>query len=131
MSDVAAAFILDRTRHLETIRAAHQHQFRRVAGIARALGLTLLVNGEQMGSLPNLVPILFPRRVGVERLSGGPVVTHKYYRPVAATARAAAIYSRIVCVPCHRDVAQVSDDELRGALANLLLDGGSDGNTIP
>jgi dTDP-4-amino-4,6-dideoxygalactose transaminase len=118
MSDVAASFILDRLRHLEDIRVAYVRQFRRVAGIARGLGLGLLVEGE--GALPNLVPILFPRPVGLERLSRGPLVAHKYYRPIALRPRSGALYARIVCWPCHRDVAQVGDDDLYAALADLL-----------
>lgn len=120
MSDVAAAFILDRLRHREAIRAAHMHQFRRVAGIARTLGFELLVDVEPEASLPNLVPILLARSVEIGRLLGGPVVAHKYYRPVASTPRAEALYARVVCVPCHRDVERVTDHELRSMLTNLM-----------
>jgi dTDP-4-amino-4,6-dideoxygalactose transaminase len=120
MSDVAAAFILDRVRHHESIRATHRQQFRRLAGIARALGLELLVNGGREGLFPNLVPILFPHPVGLDRLSGGPLVVHKYYRPVASWPQADALYARVVCFPCHGGVAQVPDDELRAALAALM-----------
>jgi dTDP-4-amino-4,6-dideoxygalactose transaminase len=120
MSDVAAAFILDRLRHREAIRAAHSRQFRRLAGIARDLGLELLVDGEREGSLPNLVPILFPYPVGSERLSGGPLVVHKYYKPAASRPQADALYARVVCFPCHSGVAQVTDDELRAALTALM-----------
>jgi dTDP-4-amino-4,6-dideoxygalactose transaminase len=119
MSDVAAAFILDRLRHREAIRTAHLEQFRRLAGIAQSLGLELLVDGGQDGALPNLVPILFPHPVGLDRLSGGPVVLHKYYRPVASQPRADALYARVVCFPCHGGVAQVPDDDLRAVLTAL------------
>jgi dTDP-4-amino-4,6-dideoxygalactose transaminase len=120
MSDVAAAFILDRLRHHEAIRAAHRQQFRRLASMARDLGLALLVDGEQEGVFPNLVPILFPHPVGPERLSGGPLVVHKYYRPVVSRPRADALYAHVVCFPCHGGVAQVPDDELHAALAALM-----------
>jgi dTDP-4-amino-4,6-dideoxygalactose transaminase len=120
MSDVAAAFILDRLRHLEEIRAAHRQQFRRLAGIARALGLELLVDGEREGSFPNLVPVLFPHPVSIDHLAGGPLVLHKYYRPVASRSFADALYARVVCCPCHGEVARVPDDELRAALARFL-----------
>jgi dTDP-4-amino-4,6-dideoxygalactose transaminase len=119
MSDVAAAFILDRLRHWEAIRAAHLQQFRRLAGIARDLGLELLVDGGQEGLLPNLVPVLFPRPVEIDRLSGGPLVVHKYYRPVESRPRADALYAHVVCFPCHGDVAEVTDGELHAAVAAL------------
>jgi dTDP-4-amino-4,6-dideoxygalactose transaminase len=117
MSDVAAAFILDRLRHCEAIRRAHRQQFRRLAGIAHALGLELLVDGGQEGCFPSLVPILFPRPVEIARLPAGPLVVHKYYRPVASRPRADALYARVVCLPCHGGVARVADDELRAALS--------------
>jgi dTDP-4-amino-4,6-dideoxygalactose transaminase len=122
MSDVAAAFILDRLRRREEIRAAHRRQFRRLAGIARELGLSLLVDSEQKRVFPNLVPILFPHPVRPERLSGGPLVVHKYYRPIAPRPRADAVYARIVCFPCHGGVAPVPDSELHAALAALMED---------
>ncbi len=119
MSDVAAAFIIDRLRHREAIREAHLEQFRRLAGIVHSLGLKILVDGGQEGVLPNLVPILFPHPVGLDRLSGGPVVVHKYYRPVASRPRADALYAHVVCFPCHGGVARVPDDDLRAALEAL------------
>jgi dTDP-4-amino-4,6-dideoxygalactose transaminase len=120
MSDVAAAFILDRLRRCDAIRAAHHQQFRRLAGIARALGLELLVDGENEGSFPNLVPVLFPHPVGLDRLAGGALIVHKYYKPVASRPRADALYAHVVCFPCHRGVAEASDDELRAALLDLM-----------
>jgi dTDP-4-amino-4,6-dideoxygalactose transaminase len=120
MSDVAAAFILDRLRHREAIHAAHVQQFRRVAGIAQGLGLELLVDGGCDGSFPNLVPILFPHPVPVDRLAGGPLVLHKYYRPVVSRPRADMLFARIVCLPCHGEVARLTDAELHAALKTLL-----------
>jgi dTDP-4-amino-4,6-dideoxygalactose transaminase len=119
MSDVAAAFILDRLRRREAIQAAHLEQFRRLASIARDLGLALLVDGGAEGVFPNLVPILFPYPVRPDRLSGRPLVVHKYYRPLAPRPRADAIYERVVCFPCHGGVARVSDDDLRATLSAL------------
>jgi dTDP-4-amino-4,6-dideoxygalactose transaminase len=123
MSDVAAAYILDRLRHRETIRRAHLAQFRRLVGIAGDLGLTALVDGGREGAFPSLAPILFPRPVPPERLSGGPLVLHKYYRPLRPRTRADALYARLVCFPCHPGVAAVADEELRAAMAALAHGG--------
>jgi dTDP-4-amino-4,6-dideoxygalactose transaminase len=120
MSDVAAAFILDRLRHREAIQAAHLREFRRLADIAGDLGLELLVDGGREGSLPNLVPVLFPHPVELAPLSGGPLVVHKYYRPLESRPRADELYSRVVCLPCHGGVAEAPDSELRAALAALM-----------
>jgi len=120
MSDVAAAFILDRLASLAEIRASQREQFRRLAGLARAQDLGVLVDGTaEEGALPTLAPILFPRPVAVERLAGSPVVLHKYYRPVASQPCADRLYARIVCFPCHADVARLSDDALASTMASL------------
>jgi dTDP-4-amino-4,6-dideoxygalactose transaminase len=120
MSDVAAAFILDRLRHQKTIRGAHREQFRRIAGIARALRLELLVDGEAAGALPSLAPILLPRPISFEQLKGSALVLHKYYRPLASRPRADALYARVVCFPCHGGVAEVGDDEVRAEMIALI-----------
>lgn len=119
MSDVAAAFILDRLERFEEIRAAYRREFRRLAGIARSQGLTTLVDGAEEGAFPNLVPILLLGPVGLDRLAGGPVVVLKYYRPVASRPTADALYARVVCLPCHGGVEAVPDGELSAALAAL------------
>ena len=120
MSDVAAAFILDRLRHLDAIRAAHRQQFSRLAGLARSLGLALLIDSVSEGSFPNLVPVLFPHPVELGRRADMPLALHKYYRPVAHQPRAEALYARVVCFPCHPGVEQVADDDLRAALVALM-----------
>lgn len=119
MSDVAAAFILDRIRRLEVIRADHLEQFGRLAELARDLDLSLLADATADDCLPSLAPVLSPRPVGLKRLAGSPMVVHKYYRPVASRPRAEEIYARVCCFPCHGGMAQASDHDLRAALAAL------------
>ncbi|HEV8240563.1 MAG TPA: DegT/DnrJ/EryC1/StrS family aminotransferase [Thermoanaerobaculia bacterium] len=120
MSDVAAAFILDRWRGLESIAEAQRAQWRRLAAIARDLGLEVLVDGGGEGSLPNLVPIVFPRSVTLERFAHAPLVAHKYYRPLASRPRADDLHARVVCLPCHAGVATLSNDALHATLAAAL-----------
>jgi hypothetical protein len=120
MSDVAAAFILDRLRGRQAIRTAHRQQFQRIACIARALGLGLLIDGEKDGVFPNLVPILFSQPVAPGRLLGGPIAVHKYYRPLTSRPRSDSLYAHVVCFPCHNGVAEVPDSKLRAALSALV-----------
>jgi dTDP-4-amino-4,6-dideoxygalactose transaminase len=120
ISDVAAAFILDRVRRHEVVGDMHRREFRRYANLAQALRLELLIDGGQEGVFPSLAPILFPHPVLLEDLNAGPMVAHKYYRPLASRPRADALYTRIVCFPCHTDMAKLSDDQLRGALERVL-----------
>lgn len=121
MSDVAAAFILDRLSRIQSIHAAHVRQFRRTSEIARAVGLGILVDGGTEGAFPNLAPVLFPHPVGRDQLSGGPVVVHKYYKPIASRPQADSLYDHLVCFPCHPGVAELSDDDLGAALAALMI----------
>ena len=120
MSDVAAAFILDRWRGLETIASSQRTQCRRLAAIAGELGLELLVDGGGEGSLPNLVPILFQRPVSLERFAKAPFVAHKYYRPLSPRPRADDLYARVVCLPCHAEMGELPDEVLRATLAAAL-----------
>ena len=119
MSDVAAAFILDRLRRRDAIRGAHREQFGRLAACARDLGLALLGDGLDAGAFPNLAPVLASQPIGLEPLSAGPLVVHKYYRPIASRPRADALYARVVCFPCHGGVAALTDRDLQRAMAPL------------
>jgi dTDP-4-amino-4,6-dideoxygalactose transaminase len=119
MSDVAAAFIIDRLRHCEAIQVTQQHQFERIAAIASRMGLNVLVDSAATGGLPNLVPILFPRAIAVDRLSGQPMVLHKYYRPLVSRRRADDLYARVVCLPCHGGMAEVADETIAATLTAL------------
>ena len=119
MSDVSAAFILDRLSRLDVIRTDHIEQFKRLAELARELKLSLLVDAAAKEGLPSLVPILSPRPLGLDRLVNAPVVVHKYYRPVASRPRADDLYARVCCFPCHGGMARAREDELRAALAAL------------
>jgi len=119
MSDVAAAFILDRLRDWEALRVRYSLQFRRLAGLARELGFTLLAEGGAEGVFPNLAAVLMPTPCAAGRLAGGDIVLHKYYRPLASRPRADALYGRVVCFPCHPGVADLSDEALRKRLTAL------------
>jgi dTDP-4-amino-4,6-dideoxygalactose transaminase len=119
MSDVAAAYVLDRLRAVDTIRLTHQREFRRIAAITRRLGLEVLVDPTTAGGLPSLVPVLLPRPVGADRLAGQPLVLHKYYRPLQPRPRASGLYARVVCLPCHAGVAAATDEVITAMLSGL------------
>lgn len=119
MSDVAAAFALDRLRAVDTVRRVHVTAFERVARLGEAMGFTPLLRPAP-DSLPSCVPLLAPRPFSPPQSAVLPWM--RYYRPLDAHARHAAdLYSRIVCLPCHAGVARVPDaaftDLLSGAAA--------------
>ena len=118
MSDVAAAFVLDRVRRVEEIGRDHSREFERISALAHRSGLTVLTNGDA-GSFPNLVPVVFPLAVDAGRLSELPLTCRKYYRPLGDTPRAWDLYQRIVCFPCHGGLAGMGDAELCNTVESL------------
>lgn len=114
MSDIAAAFILQRVR---TLPAAYRSQFARVRAAAHALGYGVLGRPVRLDT-PAHVPLVAPRPVPA---TDNPLVKlHKYYRPLAATPRATSLYNRIVNFPCHPEIAAMDDYEIQQALAMIL-----------
>ena len=121
MSDVAAAYIADRLRRLDEIRAAQRREHARISAAVRAIGATLLIDAAEQDAVPNLVPIVFPHAIPPERLANERIVLHKYYRPIAPRPRADGLYGRIVSFPCHADVARLSEVEIRRVLEQLCV----------
>ena len=63
--------------------------------------------------MPGHIPFLGVHPIAREALQNEKVVFRKYYRPHdQRCANAADIFSRILNVPCHPDVATLSDKEL-------------------
>ena len=59
------------------------------------------------------VPLLAPRRIPADAMPKTRFTIEKYYRPLSASYPVAAdIYSRIVNVPCHPIMADVTDAEI-------------------
>lgn len=113
MSDVAAAFVMDRIRHVETIKRSHQQQYRRIEAAARSVGCGRLFELDSDDEVPAVVPILSPNKVEVERLANNYVTLHKYYKPlVDGCTSADEIYDRIVLFPCHSGVAELERREI-------------------
>lgn len=118
MSDPAAAFVLDRLRSADAIRATHRSQWRRIVDLAMPLGYTVV--GDPAPGLPSAVALAAPRPVPTSALADRNPVVHKLYRPLSADAPVAAdIHARLVCLPCHGDVASVGDDRITRVLADL------------
>jgi dTDP-4-amino-4,6-dideoxygalactose transaminase len=123
MSDVAAAFILDRIRHRSSLQREHLRQWRRTVAIGRALGCEPLVDDLGDAFFPNLTPLVCPRDVGADRLPGRAMALLKYYRPVAPRPAADALYRRVVCLPNHPGVAALDDATLTATIDALVRAG--------
>jgi len=118
LSDIAAAYILDRLRSAEKIRATYRQQWRRVVRSAGRHGFEVL--GDSQPGLPAVVALIAPGPCGTETLDVPEVKLQRLYPPLAPEMpRAAAIHERLVCVPCHSEMATLSDECLDGVFARL------------
>ena len=118
LSDVAAAFILDRLRQIEEIRLGHQDQWARISSLARRFGFEVL--GAPDPGLPWVLALSGQRPAPPERLANPLVSLKKYYRPLDATAVVAEqLFERVICWPCHPGMAQLHDREIEHLLKEL------------
>jgi dTDP-4-amino-4,6-dideoxygalactose transaminase len=119
LSDVAAAFIIDRLRTADRVREQHREQWHRVVAAAGEHGIRPLADAEP--GFPWIAPLLSPRPLPLERLQNLPVVLRKYYRPLGEQAPVAQrLFEHNICVPCHEGMAALEDAQLAalfGALA--------------
>lgn len=121
MSDVAAAFIMDRLRRVDTVKRAHQRQFLRVEEAARRAGCRTLFDLDSDKEFPGVVPILGKGSIDASRLPNRYVMLHKYYQPLGkGHPSAEEIYDRIVLFPCHPDIASLSDLEIRDVIEEVV-----------
>ena len=112
LSDVSAAFILQRLREYPYIASDDTERYRRVQGLAGEFGMKCLGNKPQS---PNTVPLLCPKKT--KSLDNPYVKLQKYYRPVAGTPNATDIYSRIINFPCHAGIDLLSDTVISECLS--------------
>jgi dTDP-4-amino-4,6-dideoxygalactose transaminase len=119
MSDVAAALILQRLETMPRWADGYRQQRQRIASLARAEELDLLVDPVADVVVPH-VPILARRSVALSELSHLPFAVAKYYRPLGDGFPVAAhLYACMVNVPCHPGMAAIDDVTLRQLFRNL------------
>jgi dTDP-4-amino-4,6-dideoxygalactose transaminase len=113
MSEPAAAFLLDHLERAPARAEAYRGQLRRISGIAEPHGFRLLTEDADIGGLvPGNVPLLAPAPVSREDAENELLTTRKYYAPITGRPTAADIYAKILNVPCHPGVAELSDQQM-------------------
>lgn len=113
MSDIAAAFILQRLESLENWAGGFRFQRQRITELALSEGLSVLVRPDPDVIAPH-VPVLARGAIALPELPPAPFAVAKYYRPLDGGCRVAMdLYARIVNVPCHPGMARVDDTALR------------------
>jgi dTDP-4-amino-4,6-dideoxygalactose transaminase len=119
LSEIAAAFILDRLRRAPGWVPLYRMQLSRITELAEDLGFSPLI-GRTHPVVAMTYPVLAPADVAVPRLRNPHLALAKCYAPLADFPAAQGLYRRLVNIPCHADVAALSRDTLTALLGGLL-----------
>ncbi|MCA1935016.1 MAG: DegT/DnrJ/EryC1/StrS family aminotransferase [Asticcacaulis sp.] len=120
LSDIAAAYILDRLYQAPAWAPVYELQAQRIASLALQAGF------EMLGPLPRRplmgLPVLAPVDVPVERLENPHMVLRKVYAPLSAQAPGAhSLHRRLVNIPCHPGMARLERDLIIETLRSLSV----------
>jgi dTDP-4-amino-4,6-dideoxygalactose transaminase len=112
MSDLAAAAIIDRLELMPVWSALYRNELERIAGLAQDCGLKTM-GGFPQNSISACLPVLAPGPIALDDLPPARFDCRKYYRPsTAGFITAQGLYDRIINVPCHAEMNQVSSADI-------------------
>lgn len=113
ISDVACAFLIDRIESVSQWGPPALEQRDRVAALASDMGLQPLHLPDRDIPMTSM-PFLADHEVPYEQLALSRHMTlQKYYVPAAPQPNVTDIFNRVLNIPCHKDMAQLSDDAIR------------------
>lgn len=119
LSDLAAAAIIDRLETMPLWSPRYHAQRDRIVRLAEEFGLGVLGTYEA-DTHPASVPVLAPAPIGLEQLPDAGFDCRKYYAPLSDSAAvAASIHARIVNIPCHGDMAYITDQQIAAVLQRM------------
>jgi|GEM_PF-1083461 len=119
LSDYDSALILQRLINRHNWQPLYRMQARRINRIAILCGLTPLMPYSRDIISGNL-PFLASYNIPIEALDNPWLVLKKYYIPLNKKhTRANDIYNRIVNIPCHSQVAEVTEKNIVKAIDKL------------
>jgi dTDP-4-amino-4,6-dideoxygalactose transaminase len=119
LSDIACAFLIDRLEKVRDWAPKYLVQAERVMRVASAAGLRPVRPFGDAAPATSWV-FLADRPIPIERvLAAEHVFLAKYYKPLAPLPRTLDLYSRLVNVPTHPDLAALSEGDLCSELAGL------------
>ena len=122
MSDVAAAYILDRLEHISNWLPKYKAQRRRITEMVHARkNLALLSPNPSRYPGTGNIPVLAARPFRIDQLESDFFVMRKYYPPPRQPGLviARSLFARIVNIPCHLQMAGVLSEALNQALDRL------------
>jgi dTDP-4-amino-4,6-dideoxygalactose transaminase len=112
LSDFNSALILYRLATIPQWEHLYRMQSRRLVKLAKQVGL-VPISSLPSNTIMAYVPFLSPSPVSNSMLENEDVVLRKYYLPLNNESKnASSIYDRIICIPCHQNVAKISDEKL-------------------
>ncbi len=118
MSDYSAALILQRLINYPNWSRLYNLQKRRINSLLNKLSIKTLC--QLSSSVVGSIPCLFPSEITLNQLENPILKLEKYYKPLNQECHHANyIYSRIINVPCHPDVAKIDTLALKKLFSNL------------
>lgn len=127
MSDLQAAMIAQRHSTASYWSPLYRLQYARMAQIAKRLNVAVfpaeagMLAGNAL-STPSYIALLLEEAVSQQSLDAArlPFVVRKYYRPLAPTPKASNLYSRVVCIPVHPDMAALSSAQIAEGIESII-----------
>jgi dTDP-4-amino-4,6-dideoxygalactose transaminase len=122
LSDVAAAYILDRIEQTAQWSRRNDEQRHRIISLIERAGLPLRLLSPDHPPGGAQVACVAPRPVAADALDNPHLVLRKYYRPPYEPwpPKASELYARIINIPCHGDVSQVPDQAIIDVLQRVI-----------
>ncbi|HEY4282748.1 MAG TPA: DegT/DnrJ/EryC1/StrS family aminotransferase [Chthoniobacterales bacterium] len=125
MSDVAAAYIVDRLERIPNWLPQYKTQRHRLTlEVLDRTNLTLLSPDRHPFPGTGNIPFLAPRPIDPDQLENDFIALRKYYRPPTnpALVKAHDLFARIVNIPCHREIAALRPEAIHQALEVIFGD---------
>lgn len=120
MSEIAAAQTLLRVQAVDSWEPGHRQQAERLLRLGRIAGLKPLVSILPARAVAGQIPFLSNQAVTYEQLDNPVFRILKYYRPSVASGEVAhSLFRHILNVPCHSEMATLSDDDILGVLRSI------------
>lgn len=120
VSDITCAFQIDRLEQFGEWMPKYQEQTDRITKLAIEIGLKPLFSFAEnvpATSLPFIseAPISLGK---IEKMTS--CIAAKYYLPLSNTPNCVDLYSRLINLPSHPDVVQISDEQWKEDLKNVI-----------
>ena len=120
ISDISCAFLIERLEKSSEWVPLYLEQAERVHRVSESVGLSPLLPFPSTSPAMSW-PYLSPNAVLSEQITRSEKITFaKYYKPVADFPLANSLYSNLLNVPTHPDVAIISDTELKCEISQVI-----------